>query len=108
MNTSMSLQDPDHVVPRVGRWAAGLAMLAFAVHLFAITARIPTLTVGGLTLSIVLAALVFFLSVKTYVAIKGTPFRALRTIYLLLSLTAVLGGLLMLKELLLVLAPTIG
>lgn len=108
MTTSTSLSDADHVVPPIGRWAAGLAMFAFALHLFAITSRIPTLTIGGLIVSIALAALVFFLSLKTYVDIKGTPFRALRTVYLLLTLTAVVGGLLMAKELLLVLAPTIG
>ena len=108
MTTSTPFPDEEHVVPRVGRWAAGLALLAFALHLFAITARIPTLVTWGLVLSIVLAAGVFFLALKTYRDVKGTPFRALRTFYLLLTVTAVLGGLLMLKELLLVLHPTIG
>lgn len=107
MTTSTTLSDADHVVPAVGRWAAGLAMFAFVLHLFAITSRIPTLTIGGLIGSILLAALVFFLSLKTYVDIKGTPYRVLRTVYLLLTMTAVVGGLLMVKELLLVLAPTI-
>ena len=108
MTNSIAPSESERVVPRTGRWAAGLALLAFGVHLFACTSRIPSLMIGGLVVAIVLAALVFSLSLKTYVSTKDGPFSALRTFYLLLTLVAVVGGLLMLRELLFGLQVSVG
>ena len=101
---------PDHaVMPRLGHWAAGLALLAFGLHLFAITSRIPTLTAVGLVVAILLTVAVFVLSLKTYVRAKGMPFPAVRTFFLLLTVAAPVAGILMLKELLTVLgAGSVG